>query len=87
MANKYCPPVYHWKLAEDGKLSQLVHQQHGPHNRDSIAENLEGRTGKNCRLRWLNYVDPKLNKNPFTEEENERIVAARAKVMGLNGQL
>ncbi|TKY56042.1 Transcription factor MYB44 [Spatholobus suberectus] len=76
IANKYRPRVNYWKVAEDEKLRQLV-QQHGPHDWNSIAEHLEGRTGKSCRLRWVNHLDPRLNRNPFTEEEDERLLAAR----------
>lgn len=32
--------------------------------------------GKSCRLRWYNQLDPNINKKPFTEEEEERLLAA-----------
>lgn len=32
-------------------------------------------TGKSCRLRWFNQLDPKINRTPFTEEEEERLLA------------
>lgn len=32
--------------------------------------------GKSCRLRWFNQLDPKINRNPFTEEEEERLLAS-----------
>lgn len=32
--------------------------------------------GKSCRLRWFNQLDPKINKSPFTEEEEKRLLAA-----------
>ena len=32
--------------------------------------------GKSCRLRWFNQLDPRINKRPFTEEEEERLLAA-----------
>nr|XP_043618426.1 transcription factor MYB52-like [Erigeron canadensis] len=64
----------HWRPTEDQKLRQLV-QQYGPHNWNAIAEKLQGRSGKSCRLRWFNQLDPKINRSPFTEEEEERLLA------------
>eukprot|EP00256_Glycine_max_P068246 XP_025982841.1 transcription factor MYB21-like [Glycine max] len=31
---------------------------------------------KSCRLRWFNQLDPRINRNPFTEEEEERLLAS-----------
>ncbi|KAM0070984.1 putative transcription factor MYB-HB-like family [Helianthus debilis subsp. tardiflorus] len=68
-------PRGHWRPAEDEKLRQLV-QRFGPQNWNSIAEKLQGRSGKSCRLRWFNQLDPRINRRPFTEEEEERLLAA-----------
>lgn len=65
----------HWRPAEDAKLRELV-AQHGPQNWNLIAEKLEGRSGKSCRLRWFNQLDPRINRRAFTEEEEERLLAA-----------
>ncbi|KAK8957136.1 Transcription factor MYB44 [Platanthera zijinensis] len=65
----------HWRPAEDSKLRELV-AQYGPQNWNLIAENLEGRSGKSCRLRWFNQLDPRINKKAFTEEEEERLLSA-----------
>ncbi|EEF35749.1 transcription factor MYB54 [Ricinus communis] len=65
----------HWRPAEDEKLRQLV-DQYGPQNWNFIAEHLQGRSGKSCRLRWYNQLDPNINKKPFTEEEEERLLKA-----------
>ena len=32
--------------------------------------------GKSCRLRWFNQLDPRINRKAFTEEEEERLMAA-----------
>jgi len=32
--------------------------------------------GKSCRLRWFNQLDPRINRSPFTEEEEERLLAS-----------
>ncbi|KAF9599703.1 hypothetical protein IFM89_001649 [Coptis chinensis] len=72
---KTCCPRGHWRPAEDEKLRQLV-EQYGPQNWNSIAEKLQGRSGKSCRLRWFNQLDPRINRKPFTEEEEERLLAA-----------
>ncbi|PON81987.1 MYB transcription factor [Trema orientale] len=65
----------HWRPGEDEKLRELV-ERYGPQNWNFIAEHLEGRSGKSCRLRWYNQLDPNINKKPFTEEEEERLLAA-----------
>ncbi|KAF3972144.1 hypothetical protein ACB098_09G136500 [Castanea mollissima] len=65
----------HWRPAEDAKLKELV-AQYGPQNWNLIAENLEGRSGKSCRLRWFNQLDPRINRRAFTEEEEERLLGA-----------
>ncbi|XP_058773552.1 transcription factor MYB52-like isoform X2 [Vicia villosa] len=65
----------HWRPSEDEKLKELV-ESYGPHNWNAIAENLRGRSGKSCRLRWFNQLDPRINRNPFTEEEEERLITS-----------
>ncbi|XP_030474837.2 transcription factor CSA-like [Syzygium oleosum] len=65
----------HWRPAEDEKLRHLV-EQYGAHNWNAIAEKLQGRSGKSCRLRWFNQLDPRINRRPFTEDEEERLLAA-----------
>ncbi|KAF8398073.1 hypothetical protein HHK36_017000 [Tetracentron sinense] len=65
----------HWRPAEDAKLKELV-SQYGPQNWNLIAEKLDGRSGKSCRLRWFNQLDPRINRRAFSEEEEERLLAA-----------
>ncbi|KAH7571632.1 hypothetical protein JRO89_XS04G0105700 [Xanthoceras sorbifolium] len=65
----------HWRPAEDSKLKELV-AQFGPQNWNLIAEHLQGRSGKSCRLRWFNQLDPRINRRAFSEEEEERLLAA-----------
>lgn len=65
----------HWRPAEDAKLKELV-AQYGPQNWNLIAEKLEGRSGKSCRLRWFNQLDPRINRRAFSEEEEEKLLTA-----------
>lgn len=65
----------HWRPAEDTKLKELV-GVYGPQNWNLIAEKVEGRSGKSCRLRWFNQLDPRINRRAFTEEEEERLMEA-----------
>ncbi|XP_054810600.1 uncharacterized protein LOC129312062 [Prosopis cineraria] len=65
----------HWRPAEDAKLKELV-ALYGPQNWNLIAEKLEGRSGKSCRLRWFNQLDPRINRRAFTEEEEDRLMQA-----------
>ncbi|KAG6607398.1 Transcription factor MYB52, partial [Cucurbita argyrosperma subsp. sororia] len=65
----------HWRPTEDHKLQELV-ERHGPHNWNAIAQSLQRRSGKSCRLRWFNQLDPRINRDPFTQEEDQRLLAA-----------
>ncbi|KAG7579041.1 SANT/Myb domain [Arabidopsis thaliana x Arabidopsis arenosa] len=67
----------HWRLVEDENLRKLV-VQHGPKNWNFIAQHFKGRSGKSCRLRWYNQLDPNINKRPFTEEEEGMLLKAHA---------
>ncbi|CAI5470385.1 unnamed protein product [Closterium sp. Yama58-4] len=62
-----------WSPEEDELLMQII-AKYGPRNWSLIAQGLKGRSGKSCRLRWCNQLNPEVNKNPFTDEE-DRIIA------------
>ncbi|RVW89790.1 Transcription factor CSA [Vitis vinifera] len=72
--NKVCVRG-HWRPHEDAKLREAV-AQHGPQNWNLIAEKLVGRSGKSCRLRWFNQLDPRINRRAFSGEEEDRLLAA-----------
>lgn len=54
-----------WSPEEDALLSRLV-AQFGARNWSMIARGVPGRSGKSCRLRWCNQLDPCLKRMPFT---------------------
>ncbi|PIN24861.1 hypothetical protein CDL12_02375 [Handroanthus impetiginosus] len=54
-----------WSPDEDAKLSQLV-SNFGARNWSLIARGIPGRSGKSCRLRWCNQLDPAVKRKPFT---------------------
>jgi hypothetical protein len=42
------------------------------------ARGIQGRSGKSCRLRWCNQLNPQVKRKPFTDEEDAKIIAAHA---------
>eukprot|EP00775_Hariotina_reticulata_P009365 gene9365-9528_t len=66
-----------WTTQEDETLRQLV-KQHGIKNWTIIAAGTKGRSGKSCRLRWHNQLNPDVNKLPFSEWEQAVIVKAQS---------
>lgn len=66
-----------WSPEEDAILSKCV-EKFGARNWSLIARTIPGRSGKSCRLRWCNQLNPGVNRKPFTEEEDCKIVEARA---------
>ncbi|WOH12443.1 hypothetical protein DCAR_0831947 [Daucus carota subsp. sativus] len=64
-----------WSNEEDAALTDLV-TKFGPRNWSVLAQGVPGRSGKSCRLRWCNQLDPGLKRIPFTEEEDQLIISA-----------
>jgi len=74
----------HWTQEEDTAIAQLI-KRHGIKKWSLIAKKLAadfgiiGRSGKQCRERWHNYLDPELSKNPITSEEERTIFMGQRK--------
>ncbi|KAK9683429.1 hypothetical protein RND81_10G140600 [Saponaria officinalis] len=66
-----------WSPEEDVILSELV-AKFGARNWGMIARGIPGRSGKSCRLRWCNQLDPCLKRKPFSEEEDHILISAHA---------
>jgi hypothetical protein len=49
-------------------MIQLV-QEYGVRHWGLIASKLNGRSGKQCRERWHNQLDPTISKDEWSEEE------------------
>ena len=75
-----------WSPQEDNAIRELV-TRYGTRSWSSIAEHIvsdfdiKGRTGKQCRERWHNHLDPHINKEAWTVEE-ERIMADAHRTLG-----
>ncbi|KAF9984235.1 hypothetical protein BGZ75_004194, partial [Mortierella antarctica] len=61
-----------WTPEEDRQLRMLV-KELGAEKWVLIASRLGSRTGKQCRERWHNHLDPSIDKSPFTPKEDELI--------------
>ena len=64
-----------WTQLEDDTVRRLVHE-HGTRAWTTVAQALPGRTGKQCRERWHNQLDPSIKKDGWTEEEDAVLAAA-----------
>lgn len=64
-----------WTPEEDRLLTKLI-RLYGTRNWSLIAAGIKGRSGKSCRLRWHNQLNPDVKKEPFTEWEDAVIVQA-----------
>jgi hypothetical protein len=58
---------------EDHAIIILV-QRYGTDNWKQIAKEFTDRNARQLRERWRFYLNPQLNKNPFTPEEDKMIV-------------
>ncbi|XP_026469325.1 myb-related protein B-like [Ctenocephalides felis] len=68
-----------WTREEDEKIIKLV-EKYGARKWTLIATKLEGRLGKQCRERWHNHLNPNINKNPWTAQEDALILEAHKKL-------
>ncbi|KAG0517430.1 hypothetical protein BDA96_09G088800 [Sorghum bicolor] len=64
-----------WSKEEDEIIIQMVNK-HGPKKWSTIAQALPGRIGKQCRERWHNHLNPGINKDAWTQDEEIRLIHA-----------
>lgn len=62
-----------WTKEEDIKVNELV-RKHGTKKWSLVGSNLEGRTGKQCRERWHNHLNPVIKKDVWLLKEDETII-------------
>lgn len=61
-----------WKKHEDDQLKELI-RRFGCRSWSKMAKIIGTRNGKQCRERWLNHLDPSINKRPFTQDEEVKL--------------
>ena len=64
-----------WSAEEDGMLQRAVLEV-GPKRWSAIALAVPGRSGKQCRLRWCNQIDPGIKHESWTDKEDATILRA-----------
>ncbi|XP_057718381.1 transcription factor MYB3R-1-like [Arachis stenosperma] len=64
-----------WSKEEDEVIIELVNK-YGPKKWSTIAHHLPGRIGKQCRERWHNHLNPGINKEAWTQEEELTLIRA-----------
>ncbi|XP_020245514.1 transcription factor MYB3R-1-like isoform X4 [Asparagus officinalis] len=64
-----------WTKEEDDIIVAMVNE-HGPKKWSQIAQSLPGRIGKQCRERWHNHLNPAINKEAWTQEEEIALIHA-----------
>jgi hypothetical protein len=62
-----------WTAEEDNLLTDSV-QEHGMTNWTLVSHSVPGRSGKQCRERWMNQLCPWLNKENWTPQEDVILV-------------
>jgi len=66
-----------WTAEEDSQLQTAV-MSLGPKRWSAIALSVPGRSGKQCRLRWCNQIDPAIRHDAWTEAEDAMILRGHA---------
>ena len=67
-----------WTREEDEAILAFV-QSNGDKDWSKLAVILNGRTGKQCRERFRNHLDPNLSKTAWTVEEDQMLVDLHAR--------
>lgn len=71
--NKQTTNRHKFTAEEDSLILELVHH-HGARRWDFIAQSLPGRTGRQCRDRYRNYLMTDLHNGPWSKEEDEQLI-------------
>jgi hypothetical protein len=67
-----------WERHEDQAIVDFV-RENGPHSWVFCAECIPGRSAKQCRERWCNFLDPEVSLAPWTADEDVALIALHKK--------
>jgi hypothetical protein len=62
-----------WTLAEDAQLRQLV-EEFGTDDWDNVAYRMLRKNTRQCRERWMNYLNPSINRGLWSREEDNLLI-------------
>ncbi|EAX97211.1 Myb-like DNA-binding domain containing protein [Trichomonas vaginalis G3] len=62
-----------WSPEEDRILMKQI-KETGPLMWDQIARHIPGRSGKQCKERWITVLDPNINRQDWSAEEDSRLL-------------
>ena len=62
-----------WKNSEDEVLKAAV-MKYGMNQWDRVASLLVRKSGKQCKARWFEWLDPSIRKTEWTREEDEKLL-------------
>ena len=68
-----------WHRDQDALLTKYVNK-YGSESWSIIAAHIPGRSGKQCRERWKNHLDPTLKKAEWTVKEDEILLRAQSRL-------
>lgn len=75
-----------WTKEEDDVIIDLVGVSAAGKQWSQVAMRLNQRlpeakrTGKQCRTRWMNHLDPSISKDPWTAEEEQVLIEAQSRL-------
>ena len=64
---------------DDCKLRQII-ATIGTQSWTDVAKAMGDRNPRQCKERWVNYLDPAINRGPFTPEEDELLVQKQIEI-------
>ena len=82
MMNRRSGPKKKFTPEEDERLRQLV-GEFGEFEWEKIASMFPNRNPRQCHDRWKFYLNPKINKTPFTKEEDWLLINLVCKYGGM----
>lgn len=68
-----------WTEEQDQLLRDAV-AQHGPRNWSKVSKMIPTKNGKQCRERWINHIDPAINREPWTHEDDMKLIEAHSRL-------
>jgi hypothetical protein len=81
----HCKMSARWNTSEDARLLAAV-EEHGETNWDLVAQIVGGnRTSSECAHRWHRVLDPKIDKRPWSEAEDQKLLRFVSQTLSEHG--